>query len=164
MSRTGWKATTGWLWCLMALLMTGCSLLPPKPEPPRISLVGVQLLQSELLELRYALKLRVRNPNDFPLRIQGMDFQMELNRMHFADGVSNAAVEVPAYGEALLQVEVSSSLWSIARQLRGFGEGGTESIPYRMYGRISMAGRMAAIPFSSEGSIPLGNPQQMPVQ
>jgi LEA14-like dessication related protein len=140
---------------LLLVSLTACAWLPEKPLSPRVTLVSVQLSSMELLEQRYGLKLRIQNPNDFALNIQGLDFEVELNRAPFASGVAGERVVVPAFGEALLQVEVSSSVWSLARQLREMGEGRQEEFNYRIHGRMSLGSRLAAIPFESAGTIPL---------
>lgn len=140
---------------LLVLSLTACAWLPQKPQTPRVSLVSVQLISMELLEQRYGLTLRIQNPNDFALNIQGLDFEVELNRMPFASGVAGQRVAVPAFGEALMQVEVSSSVWSLARQLREVGEGRQEEFNYRIHGRMSLGNRLSVIPFASAGTIPL---------
>lgn len=137
------------------LSLNACALLSEQPRPPRVSLAGVQLVSMELLEQRYALKLRIQNPNDFALNIQGLDFEVELNQAPFASGVASQRLQVPAFGEALMQVEVSSSVWSLARQLREMGEGRQEEVGYRIHGRMSLGSRLMAIPFESTGMIPL---------
>lgn len=144
-----------WSSLLLALSLTACAWLPQKPQAPRVNLVSVQFSSMELLEQRYGLTLRIQNPNDFALNIQGLDFEVELNHMPFASGVAGQHVAVPAFGEVLMQVEVSSSVWSLARQLREVGEGRQEEFNYRIHGRMSLANRFTAIPFESAGTIPL---------
>jgi LEA14-like dessication related protein len=146
---------TGLLSMLLALSMAGCAWMPQKAQPPRVSLVSVQLVSMELLEQRYGMKLRVQNPNDHALRIRGVDFHVELNQAPFASGVASESVDVPAFGEALLQVEVSSSVWSLARQLREMGQGRQEELSYRIHGRMSMGGWLGGMPFESTGTIPM---------
>jgi LEA14-like dessication related protein len=140
---------------LFALSLAGCAWMPQKPQPPRVSLVSVQIVSMELLEQRYGMNLRIQNPNDHALRIRGVDFHVELNQTPFASGVANQSVDVPAFGEALLQVEVSSSVWSLARQLREMGEGRQDEFAYRIHGRMSMGGMLGSIPFESAGTIPM---------
>lgn len=140
---------------LLALSLAACAWIPQKPQAPRVSLVSVQVSSMELLEQRYGLELRIQNPNDYALRIRGVDFQVELNQAPFASGVSSRLVDVPAFGEALLQLEVSSSVWSLARQLREMGEGRQEEFAYRIHGRMSLGSRLGGIPFETTGIIPL---------
>ena len=97
-------------WLVLLAVLSGCSTLPGKPEPPRVNLVGLQLVSMELFEQRYQVRLRVKNPNPYELPIQGVDFRLDINGQAFADGVSNRSVTVPAYGEQVIALEVSSNL------------------------------------------------------
>lgn len=140
------------------LFLSGCASMLTRTEPPRVHLVGMQLQQAELFEQRYRLRLRIQNPNDFALNIRGLDFRVEINGERFADGVSNRSLEVPAYGEALAEVDVSSSLWSLARQLRDVGEAGLERMEYRLHGRVALTGHAIPVTFESVGNLGLLNP------
>ncbi|WP_245795272.1 LEA type 2 family protein [Thioalkalivibrio denitrificans] len=124
-----------------------------RTEPPRVHLVGLQLQQMDLFEQRYLVRLRVQNPNDFPLRVRGLDFRVDIDGERFADGVSNRPLEVPAFGEALAEVEVSSSLWSLARRLRDAGEAGVGAMEYRLHGRVALTGYAVPLGFESSGNL-----------
>jgi LEA14-like dessication related protein len=137
------------------LLLSGCAYMGVRTEPPRVHLVGMQLQQAELFEQRYLLRLRIQNPNDFALNIRGLDFQVQVNGERFADGVSSQALEIPAYGEGLAEVAVSSSLWSLARQIRDMGEGGPGQMEYRIHGRIALTGHALPVSFESTGDLGL---------
>lgn len=147
------RLATGLLLVLASLLLNACAHLPGSVQEPRVHLVGLQLQSAELFEQRYRLKLRIQNPNDFALKIRGLDFQVDLNDQQFAEGVSNQAVEVPAFGEAMMEVEVSSSIWSLARQLRDLSENQAEHMRYRLHGRVALAGRAATVGFESTGEL-----------
>ena len=139
-----------------SLFVGGCAYLPGSVQEPRVHLAGLQLTQVDVFEQRYRLRLRIQNPNDFDLRIRGLDFKVELNGQHFAEGVSNQSVEVPRYGEAVAEVEVSSNLWSLARQLRDMGDKAAEGMEYRLHGRIALDGRAAPVPFDTSGDLGVG--------
>jgi LEA14-like dessication related protein len=145
---------------LAVLLLNACAYLPTNVQEPRVHLVGLQLQSAELFEQRYRLKLRIQNPNDFALNIRGVDFRVDLNNERFAEGVSNQGVEVPGYGEAVMEVDVSSSLWSLARQLRDMGEREPKPIDYRLHGRLALEGRAATIGFESSGEIGFIEPRR----
>lgn len=147
-----------WLPWIVLLLVQGCAYVPARTEPPRVHLTGIQLQQAELFEQRYLLRLRIQNPNDFALNVRGLDFRLDLNGERFADGVSNHAFEVPAYGEALAEVEVSSSLWSLARRLRDLGESGAARMEYRLHGRVALTGFGVPLAFESAGELGLPDP------
>ena len=82
---------------LALLLLAGCAVLSPL-ERPKVSLAGLSLIDANLFEQRYALKLRVLNPNEVALPIQALTYDLELNDQVFGSGASTAAVTVPAYG------------------------------------------------------------------
>lgn len=125
------------------LLLAGCGGLAQKPE---VSLAGLDLVELGLFEQRFVMKLRIRNPNDSDLKIDGLFFDVELNGLHFAKGLSDKPVSVPRMGEALLEVRATSNLGSVLRQLRELQKGGRDRIDYRLSGRINIDG-LGSIPF-----------------
>jgi len=145
------------LFLVLFVLLSGCAYLPSGTEPPRVHLVGLQLTQVDVFEQRYRLRLRIQNPNDFALNIRGLDFRVEVNGEQFAEGVSSKAVEVPGFGEAVTEVEVSSSLWSLARQFRD-RTAAPESIAYRLHGRVALEGVALPVGFESTGEFGFAEP------
>lgn len=147
----------------MLALLAACAGTPLRPESPRVKLVGLEPLAVDLFEQRYRVGLRIQNPNDFPLRVRGIDFRIDLNGQRFAEGVSNRQVEVPAFGEARVDVEVSSSLLDLMRQLQSLGRGETRALEYRISGRLALTGSPLRVPFRYEGRIdlaPAGAPRE----
>mgnify|MGYP000010558415 CR=1 FL=1 len=103
---------------LCAWTLGGCAGLQPYEETPRVSLVSIQPLDMQMLEQRFALQLRIMNPNDVEIPVEGLSYALEINQREFAYGVSQQAVSIPPYGEALLRVEVISNLLNVMRQLQ----------------------------------------------
>lgn len=64
---------------------------------------------------------------------------------------------MPGFGEAVTEVEVSSSLWSLARQLRDRSTA-PEGIAYRLHGRVSLEGVAVPVGFESTGEFGFGEP------
>ena len=62
---------------LPVLALGGCALAPHF-EPPRLSVVGVQVVSSELWEQRLKVRLRVQNPNDVALAVKGIDYTFDV--------------------------------------------------------------------------------------
>ena len=86
------------LWLVMVGVAAGCSQLPLR-DPLRISLVGIEPLPGQGLELRMAMKLRVQNPNDTPVDFDGVALEVDLRGLSFASGVSDQVGSVPRYSE-----------------------------------------------------------------
>jgi len=55
-----------WLLLVFALILCGCAALATH-DPPRVTVASIEPLEGEGLELRMLVKLRVVNPNDFPI-------------------------------------------------------------------------------------------------
>ena len=121
----------------------GCAALGG--DPPRVQLAGIELLPSQGLELRFALQLRVQNPNAGTLSFDGVSLELELDRQRIASGVAPVQARIPGYGEQVLTVPVTVSAIELARRLldrdrHGRGprgeRGGSDSHEYVLRGRL----------------------------
>lgn len=150
------------LWLLLAALLGGCATLGPAWQPPRLSLVNLRLAGATLFEQRFVAQIRVQNPNDRVLAIRGFSFDLEVNGEPLASGVSDRALSVPAFGEALTEVYATTTLASLIRQFAALDR--AQSFRYRLYGRIRLAGLGGAIPFNFEGEVPVVPPPAAPAR
>ncbi len=123
---------------LLVSLASGCAGLSAYREPPRVSLVSIQPKEVGVLEQRYALQLRILNPNDEALPVTGMQYTLQINGREFAYGVSRQPVSIPPYGEALLDVDVVSNLLGMLQQLQEMNAETHESLKYRLTGSIRL--------------------------
>ncbi|MBK7953510.1 MAG: LEA type 2 family protein [Candidatus Accumulibacter sp.] len=74
---------------LSILLLSACAGLGGLAQKPEVSVAALNLVQMGLFEQRFALKLRIQNPNDVELRINGLSFEIELNGKSFITGLSD---------------------------------------------------------------------------
>ncbi|MCO6413805.1 MAG: LEA type 2 family protein [Thiogranum sp.] len=139
----------------LLLVLTACSTLPMRTDPPRVTLIGLSLVSVELFEQRYQVRLRMKNPNAFALPVRGLDFHLELNGKTFADGVSNQSLDVPAYGESVLALEVTSGLLQVFRQLQALEDSAMSGVAYRIQGNIAIGDFGRRLPFDYTGQIGL---------
>ena len=107
-------------------------------------MAGVEPLQSQGMEVRMLVKLRIQNPNDLPLDFNGVSVQVDVQGKRFATGVSDTAGSVPRFGETIVSVPVSISVFSIVRQAMDIA---TEE--YRGKIEYDMTGRLAGPAFNS---------------
>lgn len=137
----------------LTLLMTGCASLSPYRETPRVSLVSIQPSELGVFEQRYRLGLRILNPNDAALPLAGMSYSLQINDREFAYGVSRQPVSIPAYGEAVLDVDVVSNLLGVLQQLQEAHAGTRRSLKYRLSGTLSLQNRPGKLPFDYQGEL-----------
>jgi LEA14-like dessication related protein len=144
---------TATIFLLVASLLGACATLSPYKDAPRVSLVSIQPQDMGVLEQRFALQLRILNPNDVAIPVNGLSYAIEINDREFAYGVSQQAVEIPAFGEALLDVEVVSNLLNVMQQLQALHGETRDSLAYRLKGKINLANTAASLPFDYSGEL-----------
>lgn len=136
------------------LTLSACAGLSAR-DPVRVNLVGLEPLQGEGFELRFALKLRVQNPNDHPIDYDGVALQLDVNDRTFATGVSDARGSVPRFGEAVVSVPVTVSALSAFRQALELGSGADlDRLPYTLSGKLG-GGAFGVQRFSERGTLSL---------
>lgn len=135
----------------LVAMLNGCAVLQSAIEVPQVTLNNLQLLDMTLLEQRYAVTLRVQNPNPVPLPLTGMNFQLAINDTELGRGVTHEAVTVPAYGETLVKITLVSNLMRVYEQIRGLEGGTARNLRYRLSGGISLSSRMGKLPFDYRG-------------
>lgn len=143
---------------LSMLALGGCASLPDR-DPPRIDVVGIEPMRGAGLELRFAVKLRVQNPNDRAIAYDGVAVELDVNDRSFASGVSDQRGTVPRFGETVLTVPVSVSALAAVRQALGLAENADlEDLPYVLRGKLA-GGLFGTVRFSDEGRLSLAAPR-----
>jgi LEA14-like dessication related protein len=141
---------------LPALILAGCALAPHF-ETPRLSVVDVQLLSSELWEQRLKVRLRVQNPNDRELAVKGVEYTLDIAGQQVASGVADASFVVPAFGEAQFDTNLTTNMAGALLRLIGRGPDTlSNGVDYHLAGRVSLAnGWMRSVPFDERGNFKL---------
>ena len=123
-------------------------------EPLSVNLANISLQDATLLEQRYRLQLRIQNPNPVELPIEGLSYEVEINGKPFAKGLSNRAVTVPRYGSELIEVEGTSTLFDVLRQLVELQKGQAKTVQYHLKGKLGLRSG-SRVPFDYQGEIEL---------
>jgi LEA14-like dessication related protein len=138
-----------WLGCL---LLAGCSTLPLSALAPKVSVASIDIKSLGLFEQRFDLGLRLTNPNDFDLKIEGLDFDLEVNGRPFAKGLCNTVTMIPAASSTTMHVEAITESKNIISQARTMPfETLKQGVPYRVKGRVK-TDRTDWLPFEHNGT------------
>jgi LEA14-like dessication related protein len=138
------------------VLPVGCAGLGKSLEPPRINLSNVQFQESKALETVFQIDLRVFNTNDVPIKVKGLDCDLELNGRRFATGVSNVDTEIPAFGTVIVPVTLYSSVVDLFRGMLGLHK--NQALKFGVSGRLHLEGGFLippAYPFKAEEELAL---------
>ncbi len=140
---------------LLLFSVAGCASVQSL-QAPDVQLTRVELLNSSpgSLEQRFGIGLRLINPNNRSLAVDGLDFELELNGRRLARGVTNEAFELPRLGEADTTVIVTTSVLDVLRQALGISSRADEEIEYRLRGRVHLgSGFVRSVPFDHRGKL-----------
>jgi len=138
---------------LLVLALAGCAL-GQHFETPRLSLIDVQLVSTELWEQRLKVRLRVQNPNDVALSVKGIEYTLDIAGQQVASGVSDVSFVVPALGEAQFDTNLTTNMVGALLKLVGRGPDSiSNGVDYRLTGKISLAsGWLRSVPFDERGN------------
>lgn len=143
----------------LALLtsLSACTLFGSRDDV-YVDLVGLEPLPSQEMEARFAVKLRVQNPNDTAIRYDGIALELRVNNRPLATGVSDESGEVPRYGETVINVPVTISAFSVLRQAWGVAASAPSTshtaVPYELNGKLG-GGLWGAARFTDTGELTL---------
>ncbi|MBA6057776.1 LEA type 2 family protein [Pseudomonas juntendi] len=138
----------------LASSLAACALLQPR-DPLNISVIGIEPLPGQELELRMAVKMRVQNPNEEAIDYNGIALDLEVNGQPLAAGVSDQQGHIGRYDEAVIVVPVSITAFSFLRQAYGLGQVGTlQGLPYKLRGKLA-SGPLGTVRFTDEGKLDL---------
>lgn len=141
---------------LILLSLSACALFPHR-DPLNINVVGIEPLPSEGLEMRFAVKLRLQNPNESAIDYSGAALDLEVNGRTLATGVSDQSGSIPRFSEAILSIPVSISAFSVLRQTLGLSQTQSlDNLPYVLKGKLA-GGLFGTLRFVDRGTLDLPN-------
>ncbi|UVL31251.1 LEA type 2 family protein [Pseudomonas donghuensis] len=150
--------------CLALLLIGGlnaCALFQPR-DPVNISVIGIDPLPGQDLELRMAVKIRVQNPNETAIDYNGIALNLEINGQPLAAGVSDQSGRIGRFSEGVLVVPVSITAFSVLRQAVGLSQvRSLDGLPYTVRGKLA-GGAFGTRRFSDSGRLNLPQPASAP--
>ena len=139
---------------LLLLSLSACALFPNR-DPVNINVVGIEPLTSQDLEVRFAIKLRVQNPNETAIDYNGIALDLEVNGHALASGVSDQSGTIGRFSETVVSVPVSVSAFSVLRQALGLGQTqALDNLPYVLRGKLA-GGLFGTVRFVDSGKLSL---------
>lgn len=137
--------------------LAGCSALTARQaelQAPKVDLVGVKLLEMDPLAPRFRVRLKLDNPNDQALDLDGADAVLTVAGEKLAKGVTQTAVSLPARGSTEADVEVRAKTLSFLKLLPQLQN--SDALPYQVAGKLHFLqalGPLGALPFQVEGMV-----------
>jgi len=150
----GFTKRAWWITAPVVVLIASCSTMPKDFEAPRVNISDLTPKEMAIFEQKFDVKLRIQNPNDVDLSVNGMRFDIELNEREFANGMTGERLTVPRFGSQTVDVEVFTTLASFLRQVQDLNTSGGQKVRYRLKGTafVDSPGTFKA-PFDEKGEI-----------
>jgi len=136
-------------------LLGACSTLPSKLESPQVTLMGIQMMSSDVFAQKFRVRVKVNNPNDLELPVKGLEYQILLMGDSFAEGNSADRFVLPANGEAEFDMVITTNfVSSLGRLISRVGGGKLENLDYEIAGDVLLEkGMVRKIPFAHRGQV-----------
>jgi LEA14-like dessication related protein len=138
-----------------AALLAACASLGPQLESPKVTILSVQTLSTDMFAQKFRVRMKVENPNDIELKVRGLDYQILLMGDSFAEGNSSDQFLLPALGEAEFDMAITTNFVSgLGRLISRMGGGKLEDVDYEIVGEVLVdKGMIKKVPFSHKGKV-----------
>ena len=153
----GTAGSRSWLLASALLVLGGCATFAPHFERPQLSLLAIEVQEASLSAQRFRVHMRVQNPNDRPLPIEGINYRIELAGEELGRGLTADAFTVPAFGaaefEMLVTTNLAATFWKVLPRLKD----PAHPAEYRLVGKVNTGLTFwRTIPFDERGVFPVG--------
>lgn len=127
-------------------------------KSPTVSLVEVEMGRTGLLSQELVLTLRVGNPNDFAIPLEGLALSVAVNGRDLADGLSDETVTLPRLGYADVTVLATASTLGVIRELISLGS--DAKLGYSISGTAYVGTPLGrrAVPYDKTGTFSILSP------
>jgi LEA14-like dessication related protein len=133
----------------LAALLAACATTQ-KLEPPKVSIVGLQVVSAEVWVQHLKVRLQLHNPNDRDLPVTALEYTVEIAGQDVASGSYAERFVVPAHGDAEFDTSVTANLAGALMRL--LTRVPRTLVPYRLAGKITLGEGLGRIPFEEHAS------------
>jgi LEA14-like dessication related protein len=146
------------LLAFLACALAACSTTPSKLVAPKVELIGIQPLSTDMFAQRFKLRMHLQNPNDLEVAVKRIDYDLILAGDRFATGLAEQPFVLPAKGEAEFDMVVTTDFVSaFGRLVSRYGGRKIENVDYEIAGTIVLDKKaFGKIPFNQKGTLNFG--------
>jgi LEA14-like dessication related protein len=134
--------------------LSSCSTI--NAIPPEVNLMRIDVQDATLSHVNLLAELRVFNPNQKAVAIQGTDYTLYLEGIKVFSGRSNLSQTIKPQDYGFITLRLSSAYWDIMQLLNKLPD--KTSVAFSMQGSIKVGGSSIfaqRFTFDKKGVIPL---------
>lgn len=136
---------------IIAFSFEGCASL--QLQSPTVDLINIDLNSPTFNDATLIFNLNVKNPNSVEVKIDQVNYSVNLNNKPFSSGSLKQIVTLPAKGVAKVAVPVPIKYSDLSDSVAGLIQSG--STPYQISGNVKMG--LLSIPFNEKGDLKLSD-------
>jgi LEA14-like dessication related protein len=145
-----------WLFITWALCLAACSLVAPKFERPTMLVIGIDMVNGNLMQQNFRVKFNIQNPNDRAVPVSGLHASLSVGGERIAEGQNDRAFVVPARGDIDFDMMITANMALALLKLANRMDQHADSIDYDLSGSASVdLPFLRTLPFHQTGSFPL---------
>jgi LEA14-like dessication related protein len=128
-------------------------------EEPSVEIVSFKALPVTGFEQNFEIGLKLVNPNNFALPLNGISYQLNVADETLAHGVAKNIPTTEAYGESRFMVPVSTSLLKGIKVISALMKNKNQGINYQLKTKLDInIPFMPPLTVIQDGTIPLNQP------
>lgn len=144
------------LFSATTMLLGSCTGLPTAMQTPYVELSSFRMLPAEGLSPRFAIGIRVVNPNPVGLPLRGMSYEVDIEGHRLLTGVAGDLKTVPAYGESLIEIVAGINLLGGLRLFNDLlADRKRDSVGYSLRARLDAGRFRDLITLEEKGELPV---------
>jgi LEA14-like dessication related protein len=151
------KLSAGIFMSTLLFSQTACSLLTAdykNLKEPKVTLTGLNVRSLNPLQPSFLVSLKLDNPNDLDINLDGADVALALNGQPVAKGISQSPLTLKKMGSSDMSVEVTANTLNALGQLMALQSRNT--LDYQVSGHLHLLnwlGSLGQLPFNFNGSV-----------
>jgi LEA14-like dessication related protein len=117
-----------------------------------VALAGLRVKEVTLARQIFVVTLTVKNPNDRALPIKAMTYRIQIEGREVVQGASTLDRQIPAFGDARVDVEMAGNLLGLLQQLPSLTQ---EDVPldWTVSGTATLADGLLTLPYRYSGQV-----------
>ena len=141
---------------IVAYLICGCAILRKAIEKPTVDFQDFNITDIDFTSITTAFNFKITNPNPIGIRIDGFEYQFNIEGNQFLSGNNPNRVEMAARGQSIVSIPIALKYIDVYKTVTTLKEN-KGNIPYLISGKFffnTPIGRIP-VPFSKNGELPV---------
>jgi LEA14-like dessication related protein len=136
---------------LVSILGSGCSTFKQMAQKPKLSFQGLDIKGLSFNSANLVAKIEVENPNGFEIKVDSVDYDLQLNDRAFTKGSLSEPVKVAGKETKVIDIPVKVKFTEMITLLKDFAT--NKKAKFLLAGTAKSG--MFEMPFKEDGEIEL---------